>query len=138
MTRVYDLSGVWGYILGLTIMMVGASVGLFAVGCAGFSGRRGGWSEERVEALEPEVRGAYRLFALRCSRCHTLARPLSSGITDPAHWRNYVDRMRRMPGSGISATEAKQVLVFLEYYAAQERSKRRRNDTSADKNIDEL
>lgn len=92
---------------------------LFALGLActtGRSGLRGGLSEEVVKALPGEVAQAYDLFAIRCSRCHTLARPLSAGIDDFEHWEHYVARMRKMPGSGISPADGEKILVFLKYY----------------------
>lgn len=88
-----------------------------AVACTtGRSGLRGGLSEEVVKALPGEVAQAYDLFAIRCSRCHTLARPLSAGIDDFEHWEHYVGRMRKMPGSGISPADGEKILVFLKYY----------------------
>lgn len=73
-------------------------------------------SEEVVQALPGEVGQAYELFAIRCSRCHTLARPLSAGIDEFEHWEHYVGRMRKMPGSGISPADGEKILVFLKYY----------------------
>ena len=60
---------------------------------------------------------AYRVFAVRCSRCHTLARPLNARIDDPQHWIRYVARMRRQPGSGISRADTAPILRFLHYYS---------------------
>ena len=95
-----------------------AALGLpLAMGCAGSAARRGGWPAARVRTLPEDVREAYGFFASRCSRCHTLSRPLSAGIEDPEHWRRYVARMRRMPGAGISGEDAKRILTFLEYHA---------------------
>lgn len=100
---------------------------LITASCAAInSGRRGGWSEAEVETLPPEVRASYSIFAARCSRCHTLSRPLGAGIADPEHWERYVARMRRMPGAGISGPDAEQILVFLIHHArgvAEQRSK---------------
>ena len=56
---------------------------------------------------------------MRCSRCHTLARPLNADITEFEHWKAYVRRMRHHAGSGISPQDAKTILVFLKYYAQQ-------------------
>jgi hypothetical protein len=94
------------------------ALGLFLAACsASTPGRRGGLSGTQVRALPDEVREAYELFSIRCSRCHTLARPLNSGITNPRHWRLYVRRMQRMPGSGISRRDAERILVFLDHYS---------------------
>jgi hypothetical protein len=70
-----------------------------------------------VATLPVEVRADYELFADRCSRCHSLARPLESGIKDDTFWKEYVDRMRRQPGSGISPADEIPILRFLHYYS---------------------
>jgi hypothetical protein len=74
----------------------------------------------RFEGLDPrqmpdEVRPDYALFANRCSKCHSLARPLQSGITDDRYWADYVERMRLQPSSGISREDATPILRFLHY-----------------------
>lgn len=85
-------------------------------------------SASRTEGLDasklPEnVRDDYALFARRCSKCHSIARPLTSGISDDEQWVNYVNRMRRQPGSGISMEDQERILRFLRYYAADLRRK---------------
>lgn len=90
-----------------------------AAACAGTVTRRGGLSDEEYRKLPSDVADAYQVFAQRCSRCHTLARPLSAKIDTEAHWRLYVTRMRRQPGSGISEADAERVLIFLNYYTAE-------------------
>ena len=85
-------------------------------------------SGSRTEGLDtsklPEdVRADYDIFARRCSKCHSLARPLTSGITDDEQWVMYVNRMRRQPGSGISYADQGRILRFLRYYAADLRQK---------------
>jgi len=73
--------------------------------------------------LPEDVRADYDIFARRCSKCHSLARPLTSGITDDQQWVMYVNRMRRQPGSGISYEDQERILRFLRYYAADLRQK---------------
>jgi hypothetical protein len=85
-------------------------------------------SGSRTEGLDasklPEnVRSDYDLFARRCSKCHSLARPLTSGISDDEQWVMYVNRMRRQPGSGISYEDQEHILRFLRYYAGELRRK---------------
>jgi hypothetical protein len=77
-----------------------------------------------VESLPPEVRPDYELFAERCSKCHSLARPLESGITDDVFWKKYVERMRRQPGSGISPADEERILHFLHYYSLEKKDQR--------------
>ena len=76
-----------------------------------------------TEGLDPSkmpenVRADYDVFARRCSKCHSLARPLTANITDDEQWVLYVNRMRRQPASGISLTDQETILRFLRYYAA--------------------
>jgi hypothetical protein len=80
--------------------------------------------EEHDLASRPDAREDYRVFAARCSKCHSLARPLNSGIDDDEHWRMYVARMRRQPGSGISEEDTVPILRFLHLYSLEERRKK--------------
>ncbi len=90
------------------------------LGCiTGGSSRRGGLPASTVATYPPPVQAAYKVFAVKCSRCHTLSRPLNAAIYHYAHWANYVTRMRRHSGSGISPADAEEILVFLKYYADQ-------------------
>lgn len=68
--------------------------------------------------LPAEQQANYALFADRCSRCHSLARPLNSGIRQEAEWRNYVRRMRRQPSSGIGPQDEDPIVAFLLWYSA--------------------
>jgi hypothetical protein len=77
-----------------------------------------------VSGLPPEIRDDYALFAHRCSKCHSLARPLTSGIDDDEYWKRYVERMRRQPGSGISPEDEPGILRFLHYYSEQQKQKK--------------
>jgi mono/diheme cytochrome c family protein len=81
-----------------------------------------GSSATHSEGLEPaalpaELRADYAVFAQRCSKCHSLARPLNSGISDENFWVLYVARMRRQPASGITQEDAGPILRFLHYYS---------------------
>ncbi len=91
------------------------ALALTLLACAG-AGRADGLN---VAELPPDVRGDYALFAQRCSKCHSLARPLESGITDDGYWRDYVARMRRQPSSGISQADEAPILRFLHYYSTE-------------------
>ena len=73
------------------------------------------------EGLDPmqlpaDTRGDYAVFARRCSKCHSLARALNSGIDADSGWIAYVTRMRRQPGSGIAPSDVAPILRFLHYY----------------------
>jgi hypothetical protein len=80
-----------------------------------------------VSSYPPEVRDDYALFTIRCSKCHALSRALQSGITDDAYWADYVERMRRQPGSGIAPEESPRIQRFLHYYSLSVLAMRARN-----------
>jgi hypothetical protein len=65
-----------------------------------------------VAAYPPEQRQSYALFAQKCSKCHTLARPINSTLRGD-EWNAYVQRMSKKPGSGISPKDAETILGFL-------------------------
>ena len=56
----------------------------------------------------------YKVFAKRCGKCHTLARPVNSKYTGKK-WKLYVKRMMRKPGSGINPKNGKKIVEFLIY-----------------------
>jgi hypothetical protein len=60
----------------------------------------------------PAIRNACALAEQRCSRCHDLER---IQLAHPAlvDWPSYVERMRRMPGSGITGSDASVILRCL-------------------------
>jgi hypothetical protein len=97
----------------------GAAVVALGIGCKQ-------WVHEGLDptTMPEDLRADYSLFAQRCSKCHSLARPLSSGIDDDDYWVAYVDRMRRQPSSGISEEDTVAVLRFLRYFSAGERQKK--------------
>lgn len=81
-----------------------------------------------AERLPESVRADYAVFAQKCSKCHTLARPLNSGIEDNEHWDRYVARMRRQPSSGISEEDTRPILRFLYYYSLERRRAKSERD----------
>jgi hypothetical protein len=93
------------------------------VGCRGSRARTAAGLDPA--ALPEEVRADYAVFARRCSKCHALSRPLDSGITSDAYWAIYVDKMRHLPGSGITQEDEVAILRFLKVYAASERERLR-------------
>jgi hypothetical protein len=80
--------------------------------------------------LPEDMQSDYDLFARKCSKCHSLARPLQSGISDDAQWVMYVNRMRRQPGSGINYDDQEHILRFLRYFAAELRAKQARGGST--------
>lgn len=117
------------FVLGLRLRVRPRSGG-FAPVVLGLALLVGGCSAERsgiraegidVSGYPADVRADYEVFAQRCSKCHTLARPLNSGIDDDAYWAMYVARMRRQPASGISRDDEVTVLRFLHYYSIEQK-----------------
>ncbi|MEO8706132.1 MAG: hypothetical protein ABI867_39245 [Kofleriaceae bacterium] len=51
------------------------------------------------------IRGDCSLARVRCSRCHSIERVERAHIAAPRQWRDYVRRMRLMPGSGVPPEE---------------------------------
>ncbi|NNN05748.1 MAG: hypothetical protein HKL90_07590 [Elusimicrobia bacterium] len=63
----------------------------------------------------------YKVFSEKCSRCHTLARPINTSVAAPEDWKATVEKMRRKPRSGISDDAQKQIADFLIYNAGQKK-----------------
>ena len=99
------------FVLGLV------STALILAGCISSSGRRGGLTAAQVEKIPKELVSDYVLFSKRCSRCHTLSRPINAPISSVQHWVAYVNRMRLNPGSGISPKDAKRIVRFLDHWS---------------------
>ena len=74
-----------------------------------------------VSKYPQEMQTLYDLFTWKCSRCHTVARPINSTFT-PEEWRKYVHKMRQKPGSGLTLKTAEQITKFL-IYDAQHRER---------------
>jgi hypothetical protein len=72
-----------------------------------------------VSALPANIQPEYAVFSQRCSKCHSLTRPLNSGIADDHYWQLYVERMRRQPASGITLEDVPVILRFLHYYSVE-------------------
>src|SRR5262249_13953278 len=100
--------------------------------CAGSSRIRHGDTLD-VSRYPEDIQAAYKVFAVRCSRCHTLARPLNARIHDPQHWVRYVARMRLNPASGINAKNGEIILRFLLYYMHQREQEQRDREQGSDK-----
>jgi len=67
-----------------------------------------------VTAYPAKMQEAYKLFTNKCSRCHTVARPINSTFM-PEEWRKYVYKMMRKPGSGLTPKTAEKIIRFLIY-----------------------
>ncbi len=61
----------------------------------------------------------YKVFARTCSKCHTLARPISAPETSRYDWERFIKRMhariKNKLGADFSDAQAKTILSFLVY-----------------------
>ena len=73
-----------------------------------------GPSKIDVSSYPAEQQKAYKVFADKCSKCHTIARPINTTMTRP-EWERYVKRMMHKPNSGISDSQGKTIFEFLAY-----------------------
>lgn len=112
----------------LVTLAVALALLVAPAGCAGWFARTEGLY---VSTLPASVRPDYDVFAQRCSKCHSLARPLSSGIDEDAYWVMYVEKMRRQPQSGISPEDTVPILRFLHYFSLEQRKKKAGHGESA-------
>ena len=75
-----------------------------------------------VSAYPAEQQANYKLFAGKCSKCHTIARPLNTMMTRD-EWSRYVKRMMHKPNSGISDAQGKQIFEFVVYDQTERKDK---------------
>ena len=61
-----------------------------------------------------EQQKGYKVFSDKCSKCHTIARPINTTMTKD-EWSRYVKRMIHKPNSGISDSQGKTIFEFLAY-----------------------
>jgi mono/diheme cytochrome c family protein len=67
-----------------------------------------------VSSYPAEQQKGYKVFTEKCSKCHTIARPINTTMTPP-EWSRYVKRMMHKPNSGISDSQGKTIYEFLAY-----------------------
>ena len=71
-----------------------------------------------VAKYPADQKAGYKLFATKCSKCHTIARPINSDFVLPAQWQRYIKRMMFKPNSQMSDTDGKKIYRFLVYDAS--------------------
>jgi hypothetical protein len=99
--------------------LVGAAVAAALAGGGGeFAARDAGPDRLDVSDYPAEQQARYPLFASKCSRCHTLARPINTRFDAP-RWKRYAKKMIRKPNSGINEEQAQELFEFLKYYASR-------------------
>jgi mono/diheme cytochrome c family protein len=75
-----------------------------------------------VSGYPAETQKGYKLFTGKCSKCHTIARPINTLMTRD-EWSRYVKRMMHKPNSGISDAQGKEIFDFLAYDQANRKDK---------------
>ena len=68
-----------------------------------------------VSKYPPEMKAKYKIFADKCSKCHTIARPINCEFVLEDEWERYIKRMMNKAGTLISADDGKQIYEFLVY-----------------------
>ena len=75
-----------------------------------------------VGAYPAPLQASYKLFSTKCSKCHTIARPINTMMTQD-EWSRYVKRMMHKPNSGISDSQGKQIFEFLAFDQTERKDK---------------
>jgi cytochrome c2 len=76
-----------------------------------------------VSSYPADMQQRYALFTHKCSRCHSLEKPLQARVGKNG-WADYVRRMSRHPGAGISERDQREIAAFLQYHAQREEARR--------------
>jgi hypothetical protein len=75
-----------------------------------------GPSKIDVSKYPPDMKANYKVFAEKCAKCHTIARPINCEFALEDEWERYIKRMMNKAGpSIISAKDGKQIFEFLVY-----------------------
>lgn len=110
-----------------SVLLIAAATAAFAAGKL-TERERGArfWYDLGPEAVDvsgypQKQQESYRLFAGKCSQCHTLARPINSPLTERKDWRRYVRRMHAKieasSQASFSADEQARIVDFLVFDA---------------------
>ena len=68
-----------------------------------------------VAKYPANIQADYKVFAVKCKKCHTLARPVNCELALDTEWESYLKRMMRKAGTWISAEQGKQIYEFVTY-----------------------
>ena len=75
-----------------------------------------------VSAYPAPMQAAYKMFSTKCSKCHTIARPINT-MMKRDEWERYVKRMMHKPNSGISDSQGKQIFEFVVFDQTERKDK---------------
>ena len=68
-----------------------------------------------VSKYPKDMQDRYKVFSVKCIKCHTLARPVNCEFVLEDEWERYIKRMMNKAGTFISADEGKKIYEFLVY-----------------------
>ena len=69
-----------------------------------------------VSKYPAEMKTKYKVFADKCAKCHSIARPINCEFALEDEWERYIKRMMNKAGpSVISAADGKTIYEFLVY-----------------------
>lgn len=68
-----------------------------------------------VSKYPADMQARYKVFAVKCGKCHTLARAINCEFVLDDEWERYVKRMMRKAGTFISPEEGKHIFEFVTY-----------------------
>jgi hypothetical protein len=67
-----------------------------------------------VSKYPADMKANYKVFADKCAKCHTIARPINCEFALEDEWERYIKRMMNKAGpSVISAKDGKEIFEFL-------------------------
>jgi hypothetical protein len=68
-----------------------------------------------VSKYPPDMQQNYKVFLVKCAKCHTVARAVNCDFALEDEWERYVKRMMNKAGTFINPTEGKQIFDFVVY-----------------------
>ena len=68
-----------------------------------------------VSKYPEDMKARYKVFMVKCAKCHTTARAINCEFALEDEWERYVKRMMRKAGTLISPDEGKQIFEFVVY-----------------------
>ena len=68
-----------------------------------------------VSKYPEDMKARYKIFAVKCGKCHTPARAINCEFALDDEWERYIKRMMRKAGTFISPEEGKEIFEFVVY-----------------------
>jgi len=68
-----------------------------------------------VSKYPKDMQDRYKVFAVKCVKCHKLSRPINCEFALEDEWERYIKRMMRKSGTFISEDDGKKIYEFLVY-----------------------